>query len=107
MSSKSQAKSRGKKEPTESQDSRKRDDKPPIEQPTPIVITGGSPLTAISEVVQWGDWTDIDAHHKRHPLGSRKITRILIQDDNNPATPPQVIMAPSNGKVTITVVYEL
>ena len=107
MDSESEAKSSEMKEPSETENSREIDDRPPITQPTPIIITGGSPLTAISEVIHWDDWMNIDAHRKRHPLGNRKITRVLIQDDNDPTSEPQVIMAPPNGKITVTIIYEL
>ena len=87
--------------------SRRDDDRPPIEQPTPIIITGGSPLLAISQVIAWRDWATVDDHTKRHPLVERQITAVLFKDDNNPALPAIELPVPANGKCTVTVVYAL
>jgi hypothetical protein len=104
MSSKSKT-GRGKKESfQEPGGDRLGDRRPPPEQPTPIVITGGS-LTVESQGVEWRDWTDDGAHKKVHPLGARRITRIFVQNDNNPADPPHEVPVPPNGKCTITIVY--
>lgn len=107
MSSTSKPKSYEKRASSETRNRRQDGQRPPIEQPTPIIITGGSPLIATSEVVAWGDWTNIDDHRKRHPLGARRITRVLFKDDNNPALPAIELPVPMNGKCTVTVVYEL
>jgi len=107
MNSKSQTKYDEKRESREPVERQQDDDKPPIEQPTPIIITGGSPLLAISEVVEWNDWEKVDGHRLKHPLGARKITRVLFKDDNNPALPAIELPVPANGKCTVTVVYSL
>jgi hypothetical protein len=94
----------GKKGESSSKNRTRPDDKPPVEQPTPIIITGGS-LTLESQLVDLTDWLRISPTKMSHPFSNRKITRILIQDDNNPATLPTVVNAPANGKCTITIEF--
>jgi hypothetical protein len=84
--------------------------RPPVEQPTPIIITGGS-LRLESQLVDFSDWEQESPTVIHHPFKNRKIPRVVVLDDNNPtATPtvvaaPAIVVTPANGKCTITVEY--